>query len=322
MSADKPFTLGSSKYNQDTFSGRFQHFLDVIDPRTLLTSDQQLQDSLKLLKSYQDGTISPTVTNSELWKAQKIKQAIIHPDTHEKIMMPFRMSGFVPFGTPIVVGLLLPNQTLVTTVFWQWLNQSHNACVNYSNRNATQNTSMTDFISGYTGAVTSAVGIALGLNALVKRSTKLSPITRSLIQRFVPFPAVATASVCNVVLMRHSELNTGIEVTDSNNQVVGVSKLAAKKALVETAMTRAFLPAPILLIPPVVMTMLERTKWFPRYPRFNLPMQAFLVTASFGLALPLAIALFPQKSKISVNKLEQDIRDKTSDKVLFYNKGL
>ena len=28
-----------------------------------------------------------------------IPQAIIHPDTGEKVFMPFRMSGFVPFGT-------------------------------------------------------------------------------------------------------------------------------------------------------------------------------------------------------------------------------
>ena len=67
-----------------------------------------------------------------------ILKAIIHPDTGQKIFMPFRMSGFVPFGTPICVGLLLPNQTFLSTTFWQWLNQSHNAGVNYSNRNATQ----------------------------------------------------------------------------------------------------------------------------------------------------------------------------------------
>lgn len=37
-----------------------------------------------------------------------------------------------------VVGLLLPNPSLKQIVFWQWLNQSHNACVNYANRNATK----------------------------------------------------------------------------------------------------------------------------------------------------------------------------------------
>ena len=58
--------------------------------------------------------------------------------------------------------------------------------------------------------------------------------------------------------MRHSELFTGIEVVDAKDNVVGVSKVAAAKALKETAATRAFLPAPILIIPPVMMMILER----------------------------------------------------------------
>ena len=55
-----------------------------------------------MLDDYEHGTLSPSVTVEQLWAAQKIKQAIIHPDTGEKILMPFRMSGYVPFGTPIV----------------------------------------------------------------------------------------------------------------------------------------------------------------------------------------------------------------------------
>ena len=68
----------------------------------------------------------------------------------------------------------------------------------------------------------------------------------------------ATASTCNVVLMRNSELSEGINVFDENKKVVGSSKVAAKKALIETAVTRMVLPAPILIIPPVIMTMIEK----------------------------------------------------------------
>nr|XP_011711885.1 sideroflexin-5 isoform X4 [Macaca nemestrina] len=213
---------------QTSFYGRFRHFLDIIDPRTLFVTERRLREAVQLLEDYKHGTLRPGVTNEQLWSAQKIKQAILHPDTNEKIFMPFRMSGYIPFGTPIVVGLLLPNQTLASTVFWQWLNQSHNACVNYANRNATKPSPVSKFIQGYLGAVISAVSIAVGLNVLVQKANKFTPATRLLIQRFVPFPAVASANICNVVLMRYGELEEGIDVLDSDGNLVGSSKIAAR----------------------------------------------------------------------------------------------
>ncbi|XP_025209474.1 sideroflexin-5 isoform X31 [Macaca mulatta] len=221
---------------------------------------RRLREAVQLLEDYKHGTLRPGVTNEQLWSAQKIKQAILHPDTNEKIFMPFRMSGYIPFGTPIVVGLLLPNQTLASTVFWQWLNQSHNACVNYANRNATKPSPVSKFIQGYLGAVISAVSIAVGLNVLVQKANKFTPATRLLIQRFVPFPAVASANICNVVLMRYGELEEGIDVLDSDGNLVGSSKIAARHALLETALTRVVLPMPILVLPPIVMSMLEKLK--------------------------------------------------------------
>ncbi|KAG1950702.1 sideroflexin-5 [Pimephales promelas] len=228
-----PFRLVESRFDQGSFFGRLMHFLNVIDPRTLFVSEKRLNECLKLLDQFKNGSLPPGVTNVQLWEAQKIKQAIIHPDTGEKIPMPFRMSGFVPFGTPVVVGLLLPNQTFASTIFWQWLNQSHNACVNYCNRNATKPTPMSTFFQGYLGAVSSAVTIAVGLNILIKKAEHFSPATRILVQRFIPFPAVASANVCNVLLMRHTELSEGISVLDDKGNVVGTSKLAARHVSME-----------------------------------------------------------------------------------------
>lgn len=262
------------------------------------------------------------MTDAQLWKAQKIKQAIIHPDTGEKILMPFRMSGFIPFGTPVVVGLLLPNQTLASTIFWQWLNQSHNACVNFSNRNASKPAPASKFVQGYLGAVTSAVSIAVGLNVLIQRANRFSPTTRLLVQRFIPFPAVASANVCNVVLMRHSELSEGISVLDDNGDAVGTSRAAARHALLETALTRVVLPMPILLLPPVIMSMLEKLPLLQRQRRLVLPIHSLVCLAAFGLALPLAISLFPQMSQISVNRLEPEIAMATDCEIVTYNKGL
>ncbi|PIK52395.1 putative sideroflexin-5-like [Apostichopus japonicus] len=274
------FRLNQPRFDQGTFLGRYRHFLDIIDPRTLVTTKKQLEDAIKLLDDFKSGTRSENVSNKELWEAQKIKQAIIHPDTGKKIFMPFRMSGYVPFGTPTVVGLLLPNQTLGDTT--------------------------KQVFAGLVGAVSSACSIAVGLNVMINKSSALGP-TGQLVKRFVPFPAVALANICNVTLMRYTELWEGIEVTDSKGNVLGTSKVAAKSALVETAMTRVVLPAPVLLLPPIIMTFIEnRTKFLKKFPRMHFPLQVIVCTASFAFALPLAISLFPQTAQTKFNSLNSE----------------
>ncbi|XP_058523952.1 sideroflexin-5 isoform X2 [Ochotona princeps] len=290
-----PFQLGKPRFQQTSFYGRFRHFLDIIDPRTLFVTERRLREAVQLLEDYKHGTLRPGVTNEQLWSAQKIKQ---------------------------VVGLLLPNQTLASTVFWQWLNQSHNACVNYANRNATKPSPASKFIQGYLGAVISAVSIAVGLNVLVQKANKFTPATRLLVQRFVPFPAVASANICNVVLMRYGELEEGIDVLDADGNLVGSSKIAARHALLETALTRVVLPMPILVLPPIVMSMLEKTALLQARPRLLLPVQSLVCLAAFGLALPLAISLFPQMSEIETSQLEPEIARATSSQTVVYNKGL
>ncbi|TNM98963.1 hypothetical protein fugu_013527 [Takifugu bimaculatus] len=324
------FQLGRPRYDQGSFLGRLRHFVDIIDPRTLFVSEKQLKDCIQLLDDYKHGTLPPGVSSHQLWEAQKIKQAIIHPDTGEKIFMPFRMSALIP-GLIQVIGLLLPNQTVLSTIIWQWLNQSHNACVNYANRNATKPTPTSKFLQGYAGAVTSAVSIAVGLNVLIKNANKLSPASRTIIQRFVPFPAVATANICNVALMRHSELSEGIDVMDNNGNVVGILKscsetcehfILALKAIMETAFTRVVLPMPIFVLPTIIMSYLERLSFLQRNRRLMLPIHSFVCLLTFSLSLPVAISLFPQMSEIEVSRLEPEIAVATECKSVTYNKGL
>ncbi|KAK3723824.1 hypothetical protein QZH41_019498, partial [Actinostola sp. cb2023] len=316
-----PFSLTKQRFDQTTYKGRLYRCFDVTDPRTLFTSEAKLQQSMQVLHNFKAGQIERKVTDKELWQAKKIKEAIIHPDTGEKVLMPFRMSGYVPFGTITVVGMLLPAPGFKTVIFWQWLNQSHNALVNYSNRNASKPTPTSRFLLSYTGAVTSAVAIAVGLSSLVKKANFASPATRALAQRLVAYPAtgrstissltivnsrktIPAANICNVVLMRNHELLSGIDVKDRDGRVVGASKIAARNAIFETTLTRIVLPAPLLIVPALVMAPLERTNFLKVRPRLHLPVQALVCVAVFGIALPFAIAMFPQESEVS--KLDLD----------------
>ncbi|XP_078809661.1 sideroflexin-5b isoform X1 [Oryzias latipes] len=204
----------------------------------------------------------------------------------------------------------------------QWLNQSHNACVNYANRNATKPASTSKFLLGYAGAVTSAVSIAVGLNVLIQRANRLSPATRMIVQRFVPFTAVASANICNVGLMRHNELSEGVDVLDDKGNVVGSSKIAARNAIMETAFTRVVLPMPIFVLPPIIMSYLERLRFLQSNRRLLLPIHSAVCLLTFAVSLPVAISLFPQMSQIEVSRLEPEIAMATKCKVVTYNKGL
>lgn len=103
--------------------------------------------------------------------------------------------------------------------------------------------------------------------------------------------------------------------------------MAAKEALTQMAFTRAFLPAPLLIIPPMVMMVLGRTSLLRRYPRLHLPVETLVCVGAFVFGLPLSLALFPQEGSIEASKLEprfHNLRDKAGNPVetLTFNKGL
>ncbi|KAF6111349.1 sideroflexin 3 [Phyllostomus discolor] len=268
------------RWDQSTFLGRARHFFTVTDPRNLLLSGAQLEASRNIVQNYRAGVVTPGLTEDQLWRAKK---------------------------TP-------------TVVFWQWVNQSFNAVVNYSNRSGDAPITVGQLGTAYVSATTGAVATALGLKSLTKH---LPP----LVGRFVPFAAVAAANCINIPLMRQRELQVGIPVTDEAGQRLGHSVTAAKQGIFQVVISRICMAIPAMAIPPVIMDTLEKKDFLKRRPWLGAPLQVGLVGFCLVFATPLCCALFPQRSSIHVSRLEPELRaqihqQNPSTEVVYYNKGL
>ncbi|XP_063610425.1 sideroflexin-1-like [Penaeus indicus] len=211
-------------------------------------------------------------------------------------------------------------QTTPAVVFWQWINQSFNAVVNYTNRSGDSPISVQQLGTSYVMATTGALVTALGLNSLVK---SLPP----LIGRLVPFTAVAAANCVNIPMMRMKEIQDGVTLLDSNGNKLGESKTAAKKGIAAVCVSRILMAAPGMVLPPIVMNALEKRGTLRRMPWISAPLQVALCGLCLTFATPACCALFPQKASIAVSSLEPEVQEKIralpdAPEVAYYNKGL
>ncbi|OZJ03094.1 hypothetical protein BZG36_03917, partial [Bifiguratus adelaidae] len=283
-------------------------------------------DAKTLIARYNAGK-APDAPEKDLWQAKKVVESTVHPDTGEPVFLPFRMSCFVPTNLVVVAGMLMPNPSIKTIVFWQWMNQSVNVAINYANANKTIVMSPKEIATAYFGAVTTSVLIAVGLTQSVPRIKSLSAGTKSLLMKLAPFTAVAAAGTVNVFLMRGKEVLNGIDVYDKEGNSYGKSKTAGFNAVSQVAISRILANAPVMIIPPLILARLQKTRFLQQHPKWTIPVNLGLIGTSMITTLPLAIAVFPQRAEISVDKLEpefQNLKDKQGHLLtsLLYNKGL
>lgn len=186
-------------------------------------------------------------------------------------------------------------------------------------------------------AVSASCSVALGLNALVPRLRKVSPNTRLILSRLVPFAAVASASALNVFLMRGEEIRRGIDVypvtsdeerkkceaTGEPVHSLGKSKKAATIAVGETAISRVLNATPIMVLPPLILVRLEKTAWLKARPRMVLPVNLGLILGTSLFALPLALGAFPQRQAVSASTLEKQFWQRGGeDGKVEFNRGM
>lgn len=186
-------------------------------------------------------------------------------------------------------------------------------------------------------AVSASCSVALGLNAVVPRLKNVSPNTKLILSRLVPFAAVSSATALNVFLMRGEEIRQGIDVYPVLSEVekkkreesgepvpsLGKSRKAATLAVGETAVSRVLNATPIMVLPPLILVRLEKTEWLQARPRMVLPVNLGLIFATSLLALPLALGAFPQRQAVQAHTLEKEFWEQGGkDGQVEFNRGI
>lgn len=292
-----------SKYDLSTYLGRVSHCVEISDPRTLLTTAHQLEQSRQALIDYRHGRIQDF--GEPLWQAKKLLDASVHPDTGETILLPFRMSSCVLSNLVVTAGMLTPGLGPLGTVLWQWGNQSLNVAINISNSNKSHPLNTRQLVTNYVAAVTASCGVALGLNAIVPRLRSVTPTARLVLGRLIPFAAVVTAGVVNVFLMRSQEIKKGISVFDpQSKQQVGTSQTAAIYAVGETAASRVINATPLMVIPPLVLLKLQQGFLKGKGLGITSLVNLGVIACTGFVVLPFALAIFPQVETVPVSRLE------------------
>ncbi|XP_077205691.1 sideroflexin-2 isoform X3 [Paroedura picta] len=315
------FNIDAPRWDQNTFMGRLKHFFNITDPRTLRVSEKELDRAKALVESCRAGTVPPGTSQEQLFYAKKLYDSAFHPDSGEKMNLIGRMSFQVPGGMAITGFMLQFYRTVPAVVFWQWVNQSFNAIVNYTNRNAASPITVKQIGVAYVTATSTALATAVGLNLYTKRAP-------TIVARWVPFAAVAAANCVNIPLMRQQELINGITVTDENDNHLGESRRAAIKGITQVVISRITMAAPGMILLPMIMEKLEKYPFMKKIQVLHAPLQIILVGGFLVFMVPFACALFPQKSSIALSKLEPDLREsivaKHRDQVpyVYFNKGL
>lgn len=314
-----------------TFFQRFWHWADILDPFVLFSSTAEIEKSRELL---QDSglNITESLQDKKIKEAWKISLASVHPGTGDVIPTLFRPPAFLPFAAPLVVGTFLSQKGLRQTFLWQLLFHSYVGGFSLANGNSTrtETENVTTKANGSqykqlllcVGAVSYCACVGSLPRYLQTRYKLQGPPAQLIFTKIVPAPLTALLCAFNVMVIRGSEIENGIEIMDSNGNVIGLSQKAGEKAVRETALSRSAMFATALVIPDIALHFLQRTSVLLRNPLALTSLKSILMISLLGAMVPVSFSWKPQLGKIQRSELEPELVLDTEETDFFYNRGV
>ncbi|NWY44793.1 SFXN4 protein, partial [Sylvia atricapilla] len=171
------------------------------------------------------------------------------------------------------------------------------------------------------GAISYAALVGAFPLTFMNRYTLKSSLMQLVVKKLLPAPLFGLTSAFTVAMVRSPEFDNGIEVMDRNGNVIGVSKKAGEKAVMETALSRAVLFGTTFFLPEVLMHSVQRARWV-KNPRALGPVRMFVVMSVLAGMVPVSFSMFPQCGEIKRADLEPEILSSTEETEFFYNRGI
>ncbi|NWT10483.1 SFXN4 protein, partial [Vireo altiloquus] len=302
-----------------SFFGRFLLWADALDPLLLLKSSNEIKRNRLLIQINEKTPTEPRQNNQVFWTASSV-----HPDTDKIIPILFRPPGRFP-SVKFCVIISSAQRQAKTSFFWQFVFHTYTTAFTLVNGNGTPKAEeyplkQKQILLGLGAISYSACVGALPLTIMNRYNLK-SSLMQLLVRKLLPAPLFGLTSAFTVAMVRSPEFENGIAVMDRNGKVVGVSKKAGEKAVMETALSRAVLFGTTFFLPEVLMYCVQRAR-FVKNPRALGPVRMFVVMSVLAGMLPVSFSIFPQCGEIKRADLEPEILSSTEETEFFYNRGI